>query len=252
MRYYAIGDVHGHLEQLKRAHELIRADIARCGQPAPVVHLGDLIDRGPESRGVIDYLMKGIAAGEPWHVLKGNHDRYLERFYRERITFDPNTRTGLVWFDHRLGGAQTLASYGVEASENRDPAQIQRDAHAAVPEAHIRFIEGLPLCLETEDLIFVHAGIRPGVPMAQQAEDDLLWIRDGFLDDDTDHGRLVVHGHTALEAPEHFGNRVDLDGGTGYGRPLIPALFEGRDAWLLGEGGRSPLLPPEHRLQRGA
>ncbi|MCT8158797.1 metallophosphoesterase [Pseudoruegeria sp. SHC-113] len=245
MRYYAIGDIHGHLDALKQAHALIRADIARSGQPAPIIHLGDLIDRGPNSRGVIEYLMAGLAAGEDWHVLKGNHDRYLERFYRKRITLDPNTRTGLIWFDYRLGGAETLASYGVAASEKGDPIEIQREVHAKVPEAHIHFIESLPLYKQTEHVIFVHAGIRPGVAMDAQQEDDLLWIREGFLEDDTDHGPLIVHGHTALEAPAHFGNRVDLDGGTGYGRPLVPALFEGRDAWLLREEGREALLPSE-------
>lgn len=249
MRYYAIGDIHGHLDALKQAHALIQADMARTGLAAPIVHLGDLIDRGPDSRGVIDYLMAGLEAGQDWHVLKGNHDRYLERFYRNRVTFDPNTRTGLVWFDYRLGGAETLASYGIDVGELGSAEEIQRAVHEQVPEAHIRFIEGLPLYKQTEHVVFVHAGIRPGVAMGDQQEDDLLWIRDGFLDEDTDHGPLIVHGHTALDAPEHFGNRVDLDGGTGYGRPLVPALFEGRDAWLLRDQGREALLPPEQRLR---
>ena len=116
-------------------------------------------------------------------------------------------------------------------------------AASAVPAAHLDFIDALPLWHQTDDLLFVHAGLRPGIALEEQREDDLIWIREGFVDSDFDFGRLVVHGHTALDHPQHFGNRIDLDGGAGYGRPLIPAVFEGRDCWLLTERGRVPLTP---------
>ena len=93
----------------------------------------------------------------------------------------------------------------------------------------------------TSDLAFVHAGIRPGVKLDEQKENDLLWIREGFIDDKTDHGPLIVHGHMALDKPTHFGNRIDLDGGAAYGRALTPVVFEGRNCWTLTSKGRQSL-----------
>ena len=116
-------------------------------------------------------------------------------------------------------------------------------AQAAVPEVHLAFLESLPLIHQTDDLIFVHAGLQLQLPLEAQDTEDLLWIREPFLEDRTDYGKLIVHGHTALDRPQHHGNRVNLDGGAGYGRPLVPAVFEGRDCWLLTEGGRVALTP---------
>ncbi len=157
---------------------------------------------------------------------------------------DPRLWHELTWLHPRLGGVETLASYGVEDAGRRPILDVHADAVAAVPDVHTRFLNDLPLYHETEELIFVHAGIRPGIPMRQQTEHDLIWIRDGFLEDDTDHGKLVVHGHTALEEPTHFGNRIDLDSGAGYFRPLTAAVFEGRTCWILTDTGRVLLLPP--------
>lgn len=130
-------------------------------------------------------------------------------------------------------GGQTLASYGVDASSDRSPEAIHADALAAIPQAHIEFIRNLPLMHVTDAHVFVHAGIRPGVPLEEQVEEDLIWIRKGFLEDERDHGRLVIHGHTALKVPQHYTNRVNLDGGAGYGRPLYPALIDGTEVSLL-------------------
>lgn len=237
---YAIGDVHGQLEGLERAIELIEAD---GGRDARVVLVGDYIDRGPDSRGVVEYLMQAQATGRPWAMIKGNHDRYLVRFLSEMRVSDPRTRTGLTWLNPRLGGDKTLASYGIEASEDMPLEPLLAAAQAAVPQAHVAFLDALPVMHETADKLFVHAGIRPGVPLAEQQEDDLLWIREGFLEHPDSFGPLVVHGHTALERPEHYGNRVNLDGGAGYFRPLHPAVFEGDTCWLLTEAGRIPLNP---------
>ncbi|MEM1131045.1 MAG: metallophosphoesterase [Pseudomonadota bacterium] len=235
---HAIGDIHGHLSQLEAALDAIE----RHGEPsAPVVFLGDLVDRGPASRAVIETVMAGQAAGRPWICLMGNHDRYILRFLEHPGYDDPNTSRPLNWLDPPLGGRHTLASYGVDVAENRPLEQIHADAREAVPQSHLDWIAALPRYHETAEHIFVHAGLRPGVPLAEQREDDLVWIRDPFLTHDGDWGRLVVHGHTALQRPELYPNRLNLDGGAGYGRPLYPALLHGRAVSLLDRSGATRL-----------
>ena len=241
MQTYAIGDIHGHLDKLRAAHALIAADRARQGTDAPIVHVGDLIDRGPECRGVIEYLMDGQSAGQPWVVLKGNHDRMLTGFLRDAYFHDPGVRPELHWFDPRLGGVATLASYGVGAVLGGDLHAIRDEALAKVPQAHRDFIDRLPLYHLRGQALFVHAGVRPGVDLRDQVEDDLVWIRRGFLDDTRDHGALVVHGHTAIDRATHYGNRLNIDSSVAYGGPLSAVLVEGRAAWLLTETGREPL-----------
>lgn len=244
MRIYAIGDIHGQSEKLARAHALIAADRARHDDAtAPVIHIGDLPDRGPDTRGVIDRLMTGIAAGEPWVVLKGNHDRMMEYFLRDPSEQDQRLREDLDWLHPRLGGRESLEAYGVDVSLDRPVEDIWREGRAKVPEAHRAFLAGLPTSFDAGDLFFVHAGIRPGVPFDRQEEDDLVWIRDIFLNDERDHGKLVVHGHTVVEQVEHLGNRVGIDTGAGYGFPLSAVVFEGRDLWLLSEDGRERVEP---------
>ena len=243
MTIYAIPDVHGHSEKLDRAHDLIAADRAREGSAdAPVVHLGDLCDRGPDTRGVVERLIAGQGRGEPWIVLLGNHDRMFRNFVANGDTEDPGLRRDATWLHSALGGTETLRSYGVEA-ERRPLAEVQEDARAAVPRAHVDLLASMALWHEAGELLFVHAGVRPGVPLERQTEHDLVWIRDDFLDYPRPHPWLVVHGHTALPEPAHFGNRVDLDGGAAYGNPLAAAVFEGREAFLLGPDGRRPLRP---------
>jgi len=242
MRIYAIGDIHGHLDKLRAAHERVAADRAACGDTAAqVVHIGDLVDRGPDSRGVIEHLLAGLARGAPWVVLKGNHDRMFECFLRGET--DPGLRADYTWLHERIGGVETLASYGVEADPWQRPDRIRAEAQAAVPEAHRAFLAGLPTMHEAGEALFVHAGIRPGVKLAKQKETDLLWIRDPFLLDSRDHGPLVVHGHSPVEAATHYGNRINIDSGAAYGGPLSAIVLEGRAAFLLTDAGRVPLLP---------
>ncbi|MFK7878905.1 metallophosphoesterase family protein [Roseobacter sp.] len=237
---YAIGDVHGQLDELHRVLALIDAD---SGPDAKIVFVGDYVDRGPESQGVLQLLIEAQNEGRNWVTIKGNHDRYLSRFLENMIVQDPATRADLTWFNPRLGGDKTLASYGVSTDECIPLEAIQQAAIQAVPQAHREFLAQLPLMHQTDELLFVHAGIRPRIALDQQVEDDLIWIRQPFLEYHASHGPLVVHGHTALEQPEHAGNRVNLDGGAGYFRPLHAAVFEGRDCWLLSDAGRQPLRP---------
>lgn len=236
LRTYAIGDIHGQLDLLKAAHARIAADRARVGDAeAPVVHVGDLVDRGPDSRGVVDLLLRGQLAGQNWVVLKGNHDRLFSLFLQGRR--DPRLRADLDYQNPRIGGGTTLESYGLPADST--PAE----ARAAVPAGHRAFVDGLPLYHLRGEVLFVHAGIRPGVALDHQVEDDLCWIRDPFLHYARPHPWLVVHGHTHRPAPEHCGNRVNLDSGAAYGGPLTAAVFEGREVFVLTDAGREPLRP---------
>jgi serine/threonine protein phosphatase 1 len=237
---YAVADIHGFSDQLDRALDLIATD---GGTGAEIVFLGDLVDRGPDSRGVIDRLLEGRTQGRPWQVVQGNHDAMFARFLRDGAVTDERIKSGLPWTDPRLGGAATLASYGVSVPPDADLAVVRTAALGAVPAEHRHFLDTLPLSIQRQKLLFVHAGIRPGVALADQDAADLIWIRDPFLDHRDPHPWLVVHGHTALKFPEHAGNRVNLDGGTGWGRTLHPAVFEGRDCWLLTDKGRVPLTP---------
>jgi serine/threonine protein phosphatase 1 len=242
MRAYAIGDIHGHLGLLKAAHDLIAADMARHGA-APVIHLGDLVDRGPESRGVIDWLLQGLGAGADWVILKGNHDRMFSRFLRDPAEPEPGLRAELSWLHPRLGGADTLASYGVRSAGDRPLAPVHADALAAVPPAHRAFLEARPVMHRVGDLVFVHAGIRPGVALEAQEETDLVWIREPFLSEVESFGPLVIHGHTAIDRPTHYGNRVNIDTSAAYGGPLTAIALEGRDVFHLTPAGRVPVLP---------
>ena len=243
-RIYAIGDVHGQLSQLERAMDWVEKDQAREGGPiAPVVFVGDLTDRGPDSQGVISWILEALDQGRDWTVIKGNHDRMFTGFCRSADHKDPILRDGLTWLSPGLGGMTTLASYGVKRGLIEGKRSLHRRLVTAVPDRHIEFLESLPLTHEVEELLFVHAGLKPGVALQEQTEDDLLWIRSGWLEDTRDHGPLVVHGHTAIAAPEHYGNRVNIDGGAAYGRDLVPVVFEGRDCWTLSASGRTPLLP---------
>jgi serine/threonine protein phosphatase 1 len=242
MRSYAIGDIHGHLDQLKRVHGLIAADREAYGDDdAPVVHIGDLVDRGPESRGVIDYLMRGIEEGENWVVLKGNHDRMFAMYMEDPQRQDPVLNPEFSWLHPRLGGAVTLGSYGVDNAADRPLGKVYADAVACVPAEHRLFLNSLPTSYRRGDVFFAHAGVRPGVPLDAQAEDDLVWIRDPFLSHRFSYGPLIVHGHTALQAANHYGHRLNIDSGAGYGRPLSAVVIEGREASLLLASGRLPL-----------
>lgn len=244
MRSYAIGDIHGQLARLQQAHRLIAADKARRRDPdAPVIHVGDLVDRGPDSRGVIQFLRDALNGGAPWVVLKGNHDRLFARFVTAPEWQDPKLSPGLSYLHPLIGGQETLMSYGLYRKTSFHLRDAQAEAARAVPPEDLAFLDALPLTHHHGHALFVHAGLRPGVPLSDQTEQDLLWIRDPFLFDTRDHGALVVHGHTAIERPIHYRNRLNIDSRAGYGGPLSAVVIEGRDCFLLTEDGRVPILP---------
>ena len=237
---YAIGDIHGQLSQLERVLSLIDAD---GGAAAKTVFLGDYTDRGPDSRGVIDTLIAEQEAGRDWVFLKGNHDRMFEWFMEVPPRHDPYLLVDFHWLHDRIGGIQTLASYGVNAGPDQRLKDVHADALMTVPDSHVNFLRALTLTHQTETLFFAHAGIRPGVPLADQGEEDLVWIRQDFHNFRGPHPKLIVHGHTPVERPTHYGNRVNLDSAAGYGADLTAAVFEGDEVFILSERGRRPLTP---------
>lgn len=257
---YAIGDIHGQKAMLDHALALIDAD---GGPDAEIVFVGDYTDRGPDSCAVIDTLIAGQAAGRNWTCLKGNHDRMFYDFVTTGLEHDPMVKSNISWVNPRLGGANTLASYGVPGTPHFDHPNDDKErlthymdgaqklsrgavralAQSKVPATHLDFLNTRPLMHETNDLIFVHAGLRPNVALDAQDPEDLMWIREGFLETGHDFGKLVVHGHTALDYPVHYGTRVNIDCGAGYGRTLLPVVFEGRACWTLTDTGRAALLP---------
>ncbi len=247
MQTYAIGDIHGHLELLNAAHARIAKDRSQYGTDAPIVHVGDLVDRGPDSRGVIDYLMQGQMAGENWVVLKGNHDRMFALYLTDIAAHDSGLRPDLSWLNPRLGGAATLKSYGVRSAADRPLRDVYEDAIAAVPQRDRDYINALPTLYRRGSAAFVHAGIRPDIELEDQVETDLVWIREPFLSDMRDHGALIVHGHTAIDVPTHYGNRLNIDSGAAYGGPLSTVLIDGDQVFHLTDRGRVPLRSIHNR-----
>lgn len=237
---YAIGDIHGQFKKLLTRHQQIEA---HGGKDAQIVHIGDLIDRGPESSAVLDYLIDGIAVGRNWIVLKGNHDLRLPMFYRDKDETDPNSR--FHWLDEPLGGRETIASYGVDTSFERTRDGIWQDFRMKAPVEHAEFIDNLPLTFETDTHFFVHAGVDPDFDLNNQVDDDLLWIRKPFLDSFKDFGKIVVHGHTPAKTIERYDNRINIDTGAGYGKTLSAIAISGDDVFEIDERGATkvPRLP---------
>jgi serine/threonine protein phosphatase 1 len=236
MTIYAIGDIHGHLDKLREVHDLIEADRAREGtREAPVIHVGDLVDRGPDSAGVVDTLADLVARDHRVHVLLGNHDLMFHEFLATR----PGRWSEPPYLSSGIGGRSTLDSYGLDTTL---PGRTLHDAaQEVVPVAHRHFLAELPRLYETDECIFVHAGIQPGIPLEEQDPADLIWIRDPFLFDTRDHGRLVVHGHTPVSRVEHHGNRLAIDTGAAWEGALTAVVLEGREAWVLTAAGRVPV-----------
>lgn len=210
VRLYAIGDVHGRLDLLATLHRRIESEIER-DQPADwrVIHLGDYVDRGPDSKGVIDLLLDAQARDPRHLMLAGNHDLGFLDFLGSP---DPD---GLFM---RYGGVQTALSYGVSLTADASwfgKAETVTRGHAAlveaVPQSHVDFLRALPFSLVFGDFFFCHAGIRPGIPLEQQNPQDLIWIRDIFHNHAGLYPKIVVHGHTPVPEAEVTANRVNVD-----------------------------------------
>jgi diadenosine tetraphosphatase ApaH/serine/threonine PP2A family protein phosphatase len=219
---YAVGDIHGRADLLADLLRQIEADAAgRDATKKTLVFLGDYIDRGPNSRGVVDMLLGGPLEGFETYFLKGNHEALLLDFL-----VDPSR------LDHWLinGGDATMASYGVDLGRLRvqdADDETWRDAFASVlPAAHLHFFKSLRLGVSVGDYLFVHAGVRPGVPIAAQAEADLIWIRGEFLDSDEPFGKIVVHGHTPAKGPVIRANRIGIDTGAVFSGQLTALRLE--------------------------
>lgn len=247
---YAIGDIHGHLRQLAQAHELISNDMAENGDPsAAVVHLGDLVDRGPDSQGVIDFLIQGRSAGKDWLVLRGNHDQLFLDFLKGGDGRNEHLRTGVTWQSDVMGGAATLASYCGEKRLLERKSVYEARARKSVPAEHTAFLESLPFWFRAENILFVHAGIRPGFAIEAQDEDDLMWIRNDFLWHMGSHDNLIVHGHTPVDEPTHYGNRINIDCGAGWGNEIVPVVLDGGACFALTPEGRRPVKAPGEYYQ---
>jgi serine/threonine protein phosphatase 1 len=225
-RIYAIGDIHGRLDLLERAIAAICRDVEQKGPAALTVTVGDYIDRGPQSRGVLDRLANNPFP-TPLVALKGNHEALLASFLD-----DPGR--GPFWAQQ--GGFETLRSYGVTIGARAsaaDFAEAARQLRDALPAGHAHFLHSLQTSFSRGRYFFCHAGVRPGVPLDRQNDDDLLWIREEFLGSDADFGKIVVHGHTPVAAPEVLPNRIGIDTvAFATGRLTCVALEDGGHRFL--------------------
>lgn len=202
-RIYAVGDIHGRADLLSEITARIDDDIRRRPIAHAVeVYLGDYIDRGPHSRTVIDLLAVRLVANSAV-CLRGNHEAVMEGFLQDPAILQH-------WLP--LGGMQTLASYGIELHDDTETAlDLHRRFLDAFPRAHELFMQCLRNQFSCGDFLFVHAGIRPDIPIAQQDVNDLIWIRNEFLDSTLDHERFIVHGHTPVPHPDIRHNRINID-----------------------------------------
>jgi serine/threonine protein phosphatase 1 len=212
LRIYAVGDVHGCAARLAQLHWLIRKDLKqRPVTAARIIHLGDLIDRGQNSAGVLD-LVIGFSPPPGLEIitLRGNHEQMaLDAFAGGNIG---------LWLDN--GAEATLMSWGIP---RRAPPPLWVKY---IPPAHLAFLSRLPFSASAGGYFFVHAGVRPGVPLAAQSPEDMLWIREPFLSATENFGQVVVHGHTPVHSPDVRKNRIDIDTGAVFGGLLTAAVLE--------------------------
>jgi serine/threonine protein phosphatase 1 len=227
---YAVGDIHGRLDLLDAILGQIETDAARGShaERRTLVFLGDYVDRGPDSRGVVERLIGGLPGGFETHFLKGNHEAILLDFLAKPWTLEH-------WLVN--GGEATMRSYGVDTdrlAELGAPAELWRQNFGELlPRPHLDFFRRLRLSVAFGDYLFVHAGVKPGVPLAAQSEADLIWIRGPFLDHNEPFGKIVVHGHTPGREPVTRSNRIGIDTGACFSGRLTALRLEGRSRKFL-------------------
>ena len=251
LRIYAIGDIHGCADLLEALLLQIDLDCTLHPSRRPiVVFLGDYIDRGPTSREVLDLLL-GCEQTREAVFLRGNHDTFVPCFIREPAVLDE----WRLW-----GGLETLVSYGLKPSISPDALeqkQLARQLAKSIPNRHLEFLDSLTPSFDCGDFLFVHAGIRPGVPLRKQKEEDLLWIREEFLCYEERFEKLIVHGHTPVRTLDIRSNRINIDTGafaTGRltcivieGSAIVP-LVDVRD-WIRSAGSIRISQHPETRIK---
>lgn len=207
LRFYVIGDVHGRVDALRDVFSRIDADRTRSSTVRPVqLFLGDYVDRGPASREVLDLLSMRLMSHE-MVLLRGNHEVMFHEFFSNPVLID-NWR--------QYGGLQTLISYGLKPSIKPSPAEaveLSQNLAIKVPRLHRQLISKMPSSFTCGDFYFVHAGVRPGTPLKEQKDEDLLWIREDFLLYERDFEKFIVHGHTPVLKPDVRSNRINLDVG---------------------------------------
>lgn len=223
---YAVGDIHGRIDLLEDLEARIVRDAAgRSETRRVIVYLGDYVDRGYQSREVLDHLLAPGPEGFERVFLRGNHEDFL-------VGFLEDSAGARSWLAN--GGVETLMSYGVEVSTSEaDAPRLQADLKRALPDSHRAFLESLPSLHREGDYVFVHAGIRPGVDLEDQTPDDLHWIRGDFLDDTRDHGAVIVHGHTVVDDPVSRPNRIGIDTGAYATSCLTAVVLSGHDRDFL-------------------
>ena len=228
-RIYAIGDIHGCLTQLDQLLALIDADDAARGADAQtqLIFLGDLVDRGPDSAGVVSRLLDLSHARPDTRFLKGNH----EEIFLRALEGDAEALRLFC----RIGGRETILSYGLDSAEydGLDYPELAARMEGIVPAAHRDFLTAFEDMVVSGDYAFVHAGVRPGVPLEQQHAAELRWIRSSFLTYRNAHPKMIVHGHTISEEVDRQANRIGVDTGA-YSTGRLSALgLEETESWVL-------------------
>ena len=225
-RVYAVGDIHGRLDLLNDIQREIAADLAaNPAQHSVEVFLGDYVDRGPQSRQVVERLASPDCIADQRVCLMGNHEQMLLEAYS-----DPGAVE--AWLMN--GGIDTMRSYGAGArAAPMTGRSVQMAFRSAFPAEHHDFLAGLPRMAVFGGYIFVHAGLRPGRPLVEQAADDLVWIREPFLSSTADFGAIVIHGHTPVSAPEIRPNRINIDTGAVFTGCLTCIVLEGQERRFL-------------------
>ena len=229
MRIYAVGDIHGRADLLNDLLNLIADDMSDAENLiVRLVFLGDYVDRGLHSKEVINRLVELKAQTAGLHFLKGNHEQAMMQFLED-------ASVGHIWLEY--GGLETLHSYGVHCVRSAAETQAFEEAQALlnrnIPDAHRLFLSELELSVEYGDYFFVHAGVRPGVPLADQSEEDMLWIRDEFLRSDVRPEKVIVYGHTPSESPVDKSWRIGVDTGAYMTGRLTAVALQGRDRYFI-------------------
>ncbi len=229
MRIYAIGDIHGRDDLLNALLTQIEADdLARGAADTQIIFLGDLVDRGPGSAAVVETALALNTSGRNVRFLMGNHEEVFVSACRKS---DPK----VTRFFLRIGGEATVLSYPITRAEymTLDMEQLTERLDTLVPREHVKFIESFEDQIIIGDYVFVHAGIRPGVPLSDQKQSDMRWIREEFIDQRGDLEKVVVYGHTIYEEVEERGSRIGIDTGAYDSGKLTALALEGGERWFL-------------------